>query len=103
MFFSEPSRVFLVQFVVQFIHFLARLLQRTFAGRRDFVNSAAPPSRALQARLEQAGALQPVHQRVQRTWSNMVAMVVKLMHHGQAKHRPLGRMQQHMEPNQPIE
>ncbi len=91
-----------MQLFVQLIHLHSRFLQCTLPCRCDPVDPAASPLYALQARFQQPGALQPMHHRIQRSRSHSVSVVFKLVHHGQAKDGLMRRMQQHMQPNQPI-
>lgn len=92
-----------MQLFMQFIHLHSRFLQRALPRRRNPVEPAASPFNALQARFHQSGALQPMHQRIQSPRSHSVSVVFKLVHHGQAEDGLMRRMQQHVQPNQPIE
>jgi len=90
----------LVQFVVQFVHFLPRLVQGFPASRGNPVNAPLPAARNLQGRFQQSASLQPMQQRIQRSRSNAIAVVRKLVHHRQSKNRLMAGVHQHVNPYQ---
>ncbi len=90
-----------MQLVVELVDLFFGPLQRFPAGCGDSIHAPAI-ARACLRYLQQACALQPVQQRVQRPRSDAITMMRELLHHRQTKNRFLPRVAENMDANQAI-
>lgn len=54
----------------------------------------------LQLRLEQAAPFHSMQKRIKSSWSNAIAMMFKLLHHGEAENRLVGSVDKDMDANE---
>lgn len=90
----------LVQFVMQFIDHAPDFFQGLFTCCRDSIYPSSPPGDVSQIRLKQAAALHSVKERIQRSWSNAIAMMFKFFHHGKTEDRLMRSMDEDMDANE---
>jgi hypothetical protein len=72
----------LVELTMKLINFCCRSFQSLLAGGGNLVYAPLPPADILQFGFEQATSLQSVQQRVQRTRSYAITVVLQFLHHG---------------------
>jgi len=86
-----------MKLMVQFVNLRPGSLQSSLARRGDPVNPA--PS-VLQFRLQKPPAFHSVQQWVERPRSDVIAMVLQLLHHRQSEYRLVSGVQEHMDANE---
>jgi len=92
-----------VEFVVQFIHFLAGLFEGAFPGRRNFVDPSAAAFHMIERGAQQARFFQPVQERIKSSGANAVAVVREFLHHGESEDGLVHGMQQHVDADETVE
>ena len=99
----NASRVLFMEFVVELIDFDGGFGESSLASRRDSIDSAPTSSGVVRSRFEEAGALKPMKQRVERAGTDAVAVMLQFFHHAETEDRLLRGVQQHMNANQAVE
>jgi hypothetical protein len=79
--------VFLVQFVMEFVHHDFGLIKSPFPRCGDSVHPSPSPGHILQIGLEHASTFHSVQKRIESSRSDAIAMMFKLFHHCQSKDR----------------
>src|SRR5579875_1000976 len=100
--FAPQARMRFVQLAVQLVDFLTGLAERPPARRSDPVDAPSAPRRGIHRRFQQSGPLHSVQHWIERTRTDAIAVMRQLRHHLHAEDRLLGRMQQHVNADQPI-
>jgi hypothetical protein len=96
---DHPGVLFM-EFVVQFVYLDSGLVQSSLAGGGDPVDPAAVACNVFENRLQQAGAFEAVEQGVEGSGTDAVAVMLKFLHHRQAEDGLVGRMDEHMNPDE---
>jgi hypothetical protein len=91
-----------VEFVVEFIHFGPGLGERAPACRGDLIDAPFASADPIEVGLEQTGLLQSMEEGVKRSRADAIAVMLQLLHHGQTEDWVMRRMDQHVDPNEPV-
>jgi hypothetical protein len=91
-----------VQLVVQLVDLRPGFLQYLPARASNPVNPPPAPRNFAEYGFQQARALQPVKQRVQRPRADAIAVMLELLHHPQPEDRLVGGVQQHVDANETV-
>lgn len=91
-----------MQLVMQFIDLDSGFCKSPGSGGGDFVYPPPPAANAIKRRAQQPRPFQPVQQRVQRTRTDAIAVMLQLMHHRKPEDGLVRRMQKHVHTNEPV-
>ena len=85
--------------MVQLIHFSCGLFESLSAEGRDFVNATLAAIDVPQDRLQETVSLQAVKERVERSGADAIAVMGKLLHHGETEDGLVRGVHQHVDAN----
>jgi hypothetical protein len=97
------SRMCLVEFVVELIHFRSCLFEGPLSRGSDFIEPAPAALNSIKRRPEQAGPLQAVQEGIKRTRADAIPVMFQFFHHRETKDGLVHCVQQYMDANQAVE
>lgn len=100
---GQPPRMFLVEFMVEFIDFFRGLIQGSSSRRGDLVDSSPPPSNVFKLRFQQLSAFQSMKKRIESSRPDAIAVLPEFLHHPKSKDRLMSSMYEHVDAYKPGE
>jgi hypothetical protein len=92
-----------VQFMMQLVYFFFGFFEGAFSCGRDLVEPPASALHTVEGRAQQARSFQSVQKGIERARADAVAVVGELLHHGESEDRFVRGVQQHVDPDKPVE
>ena len=86
-----------MKFVMQFIDLQSRFFQCFPSIRGDLIDPSPASSNVLQLRAQESAAFQSVKQRIERSRTDAISVVLQLLHHGQSENRLVSSVQEHVD------